>query len=297
MTAVLIALACAAVYGAGTALQHRVASEVSPTDTGAGRLLVQLLRRPSWIVGLVLSGVAFLLHVAALGHGSLAVVQPIVVTTIVFAVFVRSALDRTLPDRQEVLWAICTWIGLALFVGSVHSKTSQHVVDDRTALLFLLGGALAAVVAVVAAQRASAPPRRGFLLGVGAGVLYGVAAGLIKMVTSYARIGGGPAHHWSLWLVAPAGLSAFALSQRAFQEARLSVSVPVLNIVDVLVAVAFGCIVFGDRLFTYPLQLVAELLGATLMAVGVWRLVREGERLHEIQVAAGRVDRPPTRLS
>ena len=292
MTAVLIALACAAVYGAGTALQHRAASEVS-VDAGAVRLLTQLLRRPSWLVGLVLSGVAFLLHVAALSHGSLAVVQPIVVTTIVFAVFVRSALDRTLPDRQEVLWASCTWVGLALFVGSVHSRTAHHVADDRTALLFFLGGALAAVVVVVAAHRATAPPRLGFLLGVGAGVLYGITAGLIKMVTSYARIGVGPAvHHWSLWLVAPVGLSAFALSQRAFQEARLSVSVPVLNIVDVLVAVAFGCVVFGDRLFSFPLQLVAELLGATMMAIGVWRLVREGERLHEIQVAAGPVDRP-----
>ena len=141
MTAVLIALACAAVYGAGTALQHQAASEVSGADTGAGHLLLQLLRRPSWLVGLVLSGVAFLLHVAALSHGSLAVVQPIVVTTIVFAVFVRSALDRTLPDRQEVLWAVCTWVGLALFVGSVHSRTAHHVANDRTALLFFLGGA------------------------------------------------------------------------------------------------------------------------------------------------------------
>lgn len=113
------------------------------------------------------------------------------------------------------------------------------------------------------------------------------------MVTSYARIGLGPVvHHWSLWLVAPVGLSAFALSQRAFQEARLSVSVPALNIVDVLVAVAFGGIVFGDRLFTFPLQLVLELLGAAMMAIGVWRLVREGERLHELQVAASPVVGP-----
>ena len=212
---------------------------------------------------------------AALSHGSLAVVQPIVVTTIVFAVFVRSALDRTLPDRQEVLWAICTWVGLALFVGSVHSPDRHHVADDGRRCCSSSGPPLRwwwrrrRTVDRPTPSRLPARPRRGSL--------YGMTAGLIKTATSYARIGVGPAvHHWSLWLVAPVGLSAFALSQRAFQEARLSVSVPVLNIVDVLVAVAFGCVVFGDRLFSFPLQLVAELLGATMMAIGVGDLSARG---------------------
>ena len=87
-----------------------------------------------------------------------------------------------------------------------------------------------------------------------------------------------------MWLVAPAGLSAFFLSQRAFQATRLSVTAPVLNIVDVLVAVAFGSVVFGDRLFLSPGQLVAELVGVTMIGLGIWRLVREDERLHEDHV-------------
>ena len=93
-----------------------------------------------------------------------------------------------------------------------------------------------------------------------------------------------------MWVVPVAGLTAFTLSQRAYQAARLSVSVPVLNIVDVLVAVTFGAMVFGDRLFATPGRLLAEVAGVTMMAVGVWRLVREDERLHEEQQRSTALD-------
>lgn len=282
MLAAALALAAAAVFGTATALQHRAASALAPSAGDSGRLLVRLLRSPGWIVGLCLSGVAFALHVAALHEGSLTLVQPIVVTTTVFAVFVRSALDRTLPDRAEVVWAVCTWVGLTLFVATAGTRRPGFVTDDRPAALFLVAGVVAAAVAIVVARQLHVPARRGFFLGVAAGILYGSTAGLVKLATSHGRGGVIPLlHHWSAWLVAPLGLTAFFLSQRAFEASRLSVSVPVLNIVDVLVAVAFGSVVFREHLFRSPGQLLVELVGATMIVVGVWRLVREGERLHE----------------
>lgn len=281
MFAAVLALGAAVVFGAATALQHRAASGVSRVDTGSRHLVAGLLRRPSWLAGLGLSGVAFVLHVAALHLGSLTLVQPIVVTTTMFAVFVRSALDHSLPDRAEVVWGVCTLVGLALFVTTAGTRTPHFVADDRTAGLFVVAAAAAAAVAFVVARQMTVPARRGFLLAMAAGILYGLTAGLIKVAASHARFGLGPLlHHWSPWLVAPAGLCAFFLSQSAFQASRLSVSAPVLNIVDVLVAVAFGTSVFSERLFSTPAQLLVEVLGVTMIGVGVWRLVMEDERLH-----------------
>lgn len=74
----------------------------------------------------------------------------------------------------------------------------------------------------------------------------------------------------------PVGVSAFFLSQWAFQATRLSVSAPVLNIVDVLVAVGFGSAVVGDRLSRSPRQLVVDLAGATV--IGMRLEVGEGGR-------------------
>ena len=235
--------------------------------------------------------------------------QPIVVTTTVFAVFIRSGLERTRPDLAEVVWALCTVAGLTLFVVSAGLRAPHRPPAEREALLVLAVGALLAVAACCFARSTLLPARRGFLLGLGAGILYGLTAGLVKLATSPLGPGPGPGHgpgpgpgpghgpgpgagpgpdpglwhllgHWPVWLVPVAGLSAFLISQRAYQATRLSVSAPVLNMVDVLVAVTFGAIVFGDRLFTTPGRALVEVLGITMMAVGVWRLVREDERLH-----------------
>lgn len=284
MLAVVLALGAAAVFGAATALQHRAASGVTHAEVASGRLLARLLRRRSWLLGIALSGVAFVLHVAALHEGPLRVVQPIVVSTTVFAVFVRAALDRSRPDLAEIVWAVVTCSGLTLFVVSAAVPVPHRPPGPRETFLFVLVAALLSASAVMLSRATGVPARRGFLLGVAAGVLYGLTAGLIKTATSFPEPGlAGVLGHWPTWLVPISGLTAFTLSQRAYQATRLSVSVPVLNMVDVLVAVTFGAVVFDDHFFTSPGRLLAEVVGVTMMAVGVWRLVREDERLHEQQ--------------
>jgi hypothetical protein len=62
-------------------------------------------------------------------------------------------------------------------------------------------------------------------------------------------------------------------------------------VVDVLTAVIFGSVVFGDHLGGPPGRLLLTGLGAALVGVSVWRLVRESERLHERSTQ--RADPPP----
>jgi hypothetical protein len=282
MIALVLAVGAAAVYGAATALQHHAASSPESPTAPHARLLARLWRRPGWLLGLSLSGVAFALHVAALHQGPLTLVQPIVITTVVFAVLVRAGLDRTLPDAAEVVWSLCTWAGLALFLATIGPRAVHHpVVDEHSIVRALVVGVSVSAVATVAASRTRAAAR-GFLLGVAAGILYGLTAGLIKVATSYppGRLVL-PLEHWPTWLVVPAGLTAFLLSQWAYAATRLSVSVPTLNLVDVLTAVIFGSVVFGDHLGGPPGRLLLTGLGAALVGVSVWRLVRESERLHE----------------
>ena len=289
MLAILLAGAAAAVFAAGTSLQHRAAHHASRVAVSATGLLPRLLRRPSWLLGIALSGVAFILHVAALRHGALTLVQPIVVSTIVFAVFVRAALDRRLPDRKEVTWALCTWAGLALFIASLEGRFPRHRADDRIEAFFVLTGVTVTVLAVVWAHQTHRAGRRGLLLGMAAGVLFGLTAGLIKVVLVQAERGLlFTVQHWSLWVMVAAGVNALLLSQRAYHAARLSVVMPILNIVDVLVAISFGALVFGEPLFSTPGRLLAEAAGLILMGVGVWQLAREEE------VIASSEHRPPT---
>lgn len=294
MFAIALAVGAAAVYGAATALQHHAASSPAPATPVSGQLLGRLVRRPGWLLGLALSGLAFAPHVAALHYGPLTLVQPIVITTVVFAVLVRAGLDRTLPDAAEVVWCLCTWAGLALFLSSIAPRGPHHpVVHDHAVVPMLVVGVSLAAVATLAASRTRAAPR-GFLLGVAAGILYGLTAGLIKVATSYPP---GPLlvplGHWPTWLVPLTGLAAFLLSQWAYAATRLSVSVPTLNLVDVLTAVVFGSVVFGDHLGGPPWKLFLTVLGAATVAVSVWRLVKESERLHDRSTAQHAAGPPP----
>jgi hypothetical protein len=280
MVAVLLACAAAAVFAAGSSLQHRAASGVPRVGASATGLALRLLRRPSWLFGIALSGVAFVLHVAALRHGSLTLVQPIVVSNIVFAVFVRASLDRRLPPRMEIVWAIVTWAGLALFIAMLENHVPLHAVGSHVAEVFVVSGVVLTVVAVVFALRVHRATLRGFLLASAAGILYGLTAGLIKVVIIQAAPSPTAVlSHWSFWAMLVVGVNALWLSQRAYHAARLSITMPILNIADVLVAIAFGIVVFGERIFSSPLHLFAEIAGLLMMGTGVWQLARQEEEI------------------
>jgi hypothetical protein len=149
-------------------------------------------------------------------------VQPIVVSAIVFAVFIRAALDRRLPVRKELAWATCTWAGLALFIAVLPAGTAQRAPDGSAARIFFVGGIVITDIAVLLAQRTTTPARRGLLLGGAAGVFFGLIAGLVKVLVTQTGIGM-PAllGQWTLWGIPILGAGALLLNQLAYQAARL----------------------------------------------------------------------------
>ncbi len=277
MLAVWVAVASAAFFACGTSLQHRAAGSLPGSDGSGVRMVTRLARRPSWLAGIGFSVLAFCLHATALSLGDLALVQPVIVSGIVFAVLVRNALDRRLPSRRELAWSAFTWAGLALFISVVRSS-APHPPSTTNAVWFVSAGVGMVSVAVLAANKTKAAQRRGLLLGGAAGVLFGLIAGLIKVALGQAALG--VVHlfaHWSPWVMLALGIWALVLNQRAYQATRLSVSMPVLNIVDVMVAIAFGFAVFGERLFSSPLTLGAEIVGLLAIGIGVRQLAAAAE--------------------
>jgi drug/metabolite transporter (DMT)-like permease len=143
-------------------------------------------------------------------------------------------------------------------------------------VLFVVVGSVAAGVVGFAASRMTSDRRRGALLGIAAGTLFGLVAGLLKLVTVEARSGLAQAFaHWSLWALLVIGLAAVLLNQLAYQSTRLSVTAPLLNIAQVLVALAFGAAVFGERFDGSPLAMAAELGGLLLLGAGIWKLAAQ----------------------
>lgn len=289
--AVAAALASAACFAAGAAIQHRAAHTAAGTGESGVALFARLIRRRSWIFGLALSGVAFTLHVFALSQGDLALVQPVIVSGVVFAVLIRAGLDRMLPPRQVLVWLPLTWAGLALFlVVRPDGVTGRQ--DPGGAIWFVSGTVLMVVFLQGLASRMSAARLQGLLLGAASGALFGVVAGLAKTVVGRLDQGAaGVLTHWSVYALAVVGVWAVLLNQRAYQVARLSVSAPILNIAEVFVAVGFGIVVFGEKFGATPGALVGELVGLAVVVLGVYRLasIPDEDELGAVEpVEAGR---------
>src|SRR5438094_6794606 len=112
---VVIALGSACCYAAATALQQRSARQA----TAAGlhpRLLVDLAHRPLWQLGIAANVAAYGLQFLALGRGSLVLVQPLLVSALLFALPMGALLSRARVHRREWLGAVVIVVGLSSFV-------------------------------------------------------------------------------------------------------------------------------------------------------------------------------------
>ena len=275
--AVVVALAAAFSFALGSALQQRVAGDSNPDEESHGSFFARLARRPSWLVGLLLSAVAFTLHALALSRGDLALVQPVIVSGIVFAVVIRSALEHRLPDRSTLIWLVVTWAGLALFL-AVRPETADSAPKNGLGAALVGVGVGLVLLAMAAARRIRTTQLRGALLAGASGVLFGLVAGLVKLVL--ARFGGGLGAvlaSWSLWALVITGIWAILLNQRAYQATRLSVTTPVLNVAEVAVAITFGLLVLGENPGQSPPVVIGELVGLALVIVGVFKLALREE--------------------
>jgi 4-amino-4-deoxy-L-arabinose transferase-like glycosyltransferase len=270
LAAPMIALGSACGFAVSTSLQHLAASRVAPS-AGALRLLTRLATNPLWLAASVLGLVSFSLHAVALHLGSLALVQPLMLCGVVLAVPVRAAAGRRRPGRQELLAVCVTVAGLASFLAATEFSPGRSAPDTGRALLYcaLVGAAFAVLMMLASRQRRL--DARGALLGAASGLLFGAMAGLIKLVAHDLQHGGlaTTLSTWRPWVLALAGLMAVSTNQRAFHSARLAASMPLLNVVNVAVAMTFGWFVFGEAPVQGPLTLAVQVVAGAVTALGL----------------------------
>lgn len=108
--AVVCAVAAAVFYAVAAALQQHEAAQ-SAASSGMS-LLVRLVRRPRWLAGVAATVVGAALHVVSLRLGPLALVQPVGVTGLLFALPLGAALHGHRLLRRDLGAAAIVIIGL-----------------------------------------------------------------------------------------------------------------------------------------------------------------------------------------
>jgi hypothetical protein len=274
--AVVAALGSAAGFAVSTSLQHHAATSSTASALRIGGLLRFLARRLSWHLGLAAGAVALVLHAVAVRYGALVVVQPLIVSGIVLALPVRAALDHRLPTMADIAWVAVTVAGIALLVVAANPTTDGQAPRAALAVPMIVTGAVAAAAFSWSGLRTASARSRGLLLGSAAGILFGLTAGTLKMLVLHTSPRSADAYLIATLIAL--GAWGLALNQRTYQVVPLSFSMPVLNVVDVVVAICFGYSVFREVPDLAAASLFADAVGLTLMGLGIGQLMRGAGR-------------------
>ena len=280
--AILLSLAaslCTATSSVCQRLGARSLDAREPGVTGFDPLLVfRLAKRPVWLLGFgsMIAGFAF--QVSALHFGPLALVQPILAVELVFVFGYLGTMTRCRGLRWRE-WAAAAAMsgGLAVFLRSASPSGGRASAPGPLWWLAGVGTLAAVLLAVVAAgfgEHVSAS-RRAACLGIATGISWGFVAAVIKEMTS--RLDGGLSAvftNWAVYVLVVTGAGAMLLASHAITAGPLAASQPGFTLLDPIVAILLGALLFAEHLQAAPADLAGEVLGLLVLAAGVLTLSR-----------------------
>lgn len=285
-TRIGIALAAALIgamsFGVAAALQHVATMHVPVRPALRVSLIRELLHEPVWTGSLAANILGSALQIFALANGPLALVEPVLVTDLLFATVTRSVLVRRRPPAFALIGGTLCCAGLALFLVLAKPPSgSATIVSVTTVLPYTLGlGALLLGCLYVASRHPGEP--RALALALACGVFYGVAAGSAKVATGIFMERGviGLLTDWPLYAMAVLGPLGFILNQNAFQASPvLAPALAVITVTDPLVSIGVGVLWLHETLSTGLLTIIGEIAGLAVMVVGVWLLAHGAQRV------------------
>jgi drug/metabolite transporter (DMT)-like permease len=275
-----LSLGSALAFAASTNLKHSSAAEVPDVHgfrAGAvARFVAATLSHRLWLAGIVTDGIGLTLQVLALHLGALAVVQPLLISGLLFALLLRRRQGRRVT-AHEVRWALVLTGCLVAFlflVGTNPAGRADAGPDRLPAAVAAGVGVLVALFCLLLAHRRRPAADAAALIGVAVGVVYAASAALLKGLTDRAVHGPWAAlASWQLYAVIVVGAIGLFLSQLAFQAGPLTASLPAIATVDPLLSIVVGVLVYDEHIHRGPwsgagLLVLMLLLGISVVELG-----------------------------
>lgn len=264
LVAVACALVAALLFACASVAQQSAAAQVPEGDA----LVSALVRSPRWWAGVIGDGGGYLMQVVALSAGSVMLVQPLLVSSLLFALPLSARFGSHRMTRATWILAVGLSVSLAVFLvvgdpteGNIDAPAHEWLVPLAVVLVVIAASVAAGLAPISAGWRALA-------LGAAAGICYGVAVALTKYVVELLSHGlWGVVTSWQVWTLLVSGVVGVYLQQRAFQVGPLSASLPALTIGEPIAAVFLGITVLDERLRTDGFGLVLVLVAVAVMLV------------------------------
>lgn len=275
-----IAFVGAALMSFGAQYQSRGLNKVERLvgqSAGSGlslKHILSMLRRPSWVSGTALLGLAVVFQIGALSFSPLIVVQPIGVVAMVITAILNSRVSNVrLPKRAMTSIGMCV-AGIVLFVTiAAFTAADRTVTDEKLLTILIIFGVVfvaAMVTFILIRYRAGA-----VLYIVGAGVLYGFVATFAKVVIGRLQQ---DQFDWLTWACVAAlvigAIGGMVFVQNAYSSGPPDLVIAGLTVVDPLVAILIGITVLHEAAGAPPWAFVGFILTGGIALVGVFGLAK-----------------------
>jgi len=271
----LLAFASSLFFAAAYVLQYHEAHEAPRRLFLSPRLLVELAHHRIWVGGIMAMLIGDGLQAAALGVGSLAVVEPVLTASLLFALPISAAWRRERLQRNEWVGAVMVSAGLGLVLGiGTPTNGSADMGGYEWLLVGLTSWGLATTL-VAAGLRTPWPSYRAALIGAGAGVLFGLQDALTRYCLHW--ISKDFWHlvlSWQPYVLLVTAVYGLTLAQSAYEAGSLSASLPPMAIGEPVIGMLIGIVALNEHLDTSAVALTFEAFGALVMVWGAWLLAR-----------------------
>lgn len=276
LLAIPLALGAAVLAAVGTVMRHRATTRVGSLSR-------------AWFVGAVVSAVAFALQVAALVFGSVLLVQPLIVLSVLFELLFEAWRTKRSPGRRQWAFAAAVAAGVAalvVFARPVPARMGRQ----EWVLDVAVFGFLAVLLVLYQVARRTTGDTSGVLFGLISGALFGLVAVQINGLSAHLDDVASVARNPSLYVCIASAGCAIAAQQRAFAGSRLRASYPAMVAGEPVVSMALSMAVVGEKLSSHSLGSYVGVAGLVVMVVGVVGLARTNGAAVDQEADAGGPD-------
>lgn len=273
---VVLGVLAAFLFATAGFLQQRAARAVVAEQPRAARvpglsmLMRRLLRSRTWLRGWLTNLAGFLTQAAALQVGSVAAVQPLMSTQLLFAVPLEAAGRQRRPLPRDLLYALLVCAGLAVLF-SVEGAAPLSGDPERSRVLLATISAAGLVVLLAAASTRCSIRVAANLVAVAAGICFAMSAVFMKLTTDDLLHRGIPATavDWPGYLLALSTLSGLLLEQAAFAAGPLPWAIAAMSVTNPVTSYLVGILAFRVTIPLEPGALAGIAIAGALMAWGI----------------------------
>ena len=275
----LLSYLLAAMAAMGNALANTMQRKAG-LEEGTGRpfglaLLFDLVRSPTWLLGFLGLVSSFVLQAVALGIGQLSAVETIITLEVPLTLLVASRVFATPLGRTEWTGILVMTAGMIALIGVLSPQPGDAVdVSHGTYIAAGVGTVATIATLVLLGQRGGSLWRTAFL-GAAAGTSFGLTATLIKATIADGELKGvaNVLMTWQIYAAVAFGVFGLVCVQWALHTGPLLAAQPGFTLMDPLVSILWGVLVFNETTRS-GMWLIPATLGAIAIGIGVFVLAR-----------------------